>query len=180
MAIAAYHSWGEFIYHLFGTYLLRSVFDRQFRKFVLLVLQQRNNDCGVISGRWTPFYILVCAIDLVDGVQCKFKRERWFVFYASLWTCWKTYYFRLSCELVGWLTISKSQALEIVYPTHYGSIVVGKGKSVSWGGARTKGEVHMHKLTKNMLLKSDLLTSLSSYLTQLFLLLEKSCYKLIR
>ena len=27
MAIAAYHSWGELIYHLFGTDLLQSIFD---------------------------------------------------------------------------------------------------------------------------------------------------------
>ena len=35
--------------------------------------------------------------------------------------------------------------------------VVGELKSVSWGGARTKGEVHKHKLTKNMFLHSDML-----------------------
>ena len=35
--------------------------------------------------------------------------------------------------------------------------VVGEGKSVSWGGARTKGEVHKRELTKKMFLHSDLL-----------------------
>ena len=35
--------------------------------------------------------------------------------------------------------------------------VVGEGKSVSWGGARTKGKGHERKLTKNMFLHSDLL-----------------------
>ena len=35
--------------------------------------------------------------------------------------------------------------------------VVGKGKSVSWGCARTKFEVHECKITKNMLFQSDLL-----------------------
>ena len=34
---------------------------------------------------------------------------------------------------------------------------VGKGKSVSWGGARTKGEGHEYKLTKNMFFHSDFL-----------------------
>ena len=34
---------------------------------------------------------------------------------------------------------------------------VGEGESVSWGGARTKGEVHKCKLTKMMLFHSDLL-----------------------
>ena len=46
--------------------------------------------------------------------------------------------------------------------------VVGEVKSVSWGGARTKGELHNCELTKNMFLHSDLLTSLTSSLTPLF------------
>ena len=57
--------------------------------------------------------------------------------------------------------------------------MVGEVKSVSWGGARTKGEVHKRELTKNMFLHSDLLTSLTSSLTPLFLLLEKSCCELM-
>ena len=56
--------------------------------------------------------------------------------------------FTLSCEIFGRLTIlgfsvnllatiAKSQALDIVYPTHDGAIegVVGEGESVNWGGA---------------------------------------------
>ena len=35
--------------------------------------------------------------------------------------------------------------------------VVGEGKSVSWGGARTKGKGREYKITKNMFLNSDLL-----------------------
>ena len=35
--------------------------------------------------------------------------------------------------------------------------VVGEGKSVSWGGALTKGEVRGIELTKNMFFHSDLL-----------------------
>ena len=80
MAIAAYHSWGELIHHLFGTDLLRSIFDRQFQNFVLLVLQKCGDDCVVIGGMSTPFGISGCAIDLVDGAQCKFKCKHWFVF----------------------------------------------------------------------------------------------------
>ena len=82
-----------------------------------------------------------------------------------------THYFRLSCKHVGWLTISKSQGLEIVYRAHSGAVkgVVGEGESVSWGGAQTKGEVHKRELTKKMFLHSDLLTSLSSSLVQLCL-----------
>ena len=52
--------------------------------------------------------------------------------------------------------------------------VVGEVKSVSWGGAQTKGEVHKRELTNKMLLQSDLLTSLTSSLTPLFLGLENS------
>ena len=36
-------------------------------------------------------------------------------------------------------------------------LVVGQGKSVSWGGARTKGKGHECERTKNMFLHSDLL-----------------------
>ena len=35
--------------------------------------------------------------------------------------------------------------------------VVGEGKGVSWGGARTKGKGRECKITKNMFLHSDLL-----------------------
>ena len=67
--------------------------------------------------------------------------------------------FMLSCELVGGPTIAKYQALEIVYRAHAGAIegVVGGGKRVSWGGAKTKGGVHKHKLTNKMLFQSDFL-----------------------
>ena len=67
--------------------------------------------------------------------------------------------FRLSCELVGWLTIAKSQALEIVYRAYVAAVegVACEGESVSWGGARTKGEGREYELTKRMLLHSDLL-----------------------
>ena len=51
--------------------------------------------------------------------------------------------------------------------------VVGEVKSVSWGGARTKGKVHKRELTKNMFLHSDMLTSLTSSLTHLFFTIKK-------
>ena len=51
--------------------------------------------------------------------------------------------------------------------------VVGEVKSLSWGGARTKVEVQKRKLTKNMFLHSDLLTSLTSSLTALFFTIRK-------
>ena len=61
------------------------------------------------------------------------------------------------------------KALEIVYLANGASVegladrngqrrkVVGEGKSVSWGGARTKGKGHECELTKKMFLHSDLL-----------------------
>ena len=68
--------------------------------------------------------------------------------------------FTLSCELVGWPTIAKYQALEIIYCTHKWAVegVVGEWNSVSWGGAQTKGDVHKRKLTNRMLLHSNFLT----------------------
>ena len=139
------------------------------------MLQKCNKDYAIIGGRSTPFDISDCAIDLIDGAQYKCKCKCWFLFYAFLWTCRETEYFRISCELVGWLTISKYQALEIVYCAHDGAVegVVGERKSVSWGGARTKGDVHKHKITKNMFFHSDLMTSLSYSLTQLYFNIRK-------
>ena len=59
--------------------------------------------------------------------------------------------------------------LEIVYPENGAAVEeiadrnghsckeVGEGKRVSWGGARTKGEVYKCKLAKNMFFQSDFL-----------------------
>ena len=57
------------------------------------------------------------------------------------------------------MTIAKSQALERFYCSHDGTVegLVGEGKSFSWGGAQTKGEVCECELTRNMFLNSDLL-----------------------
>ena len=80
------------------------------------------------------------------------------------------------------------KALEIVYLANWAAVegladrdghgrkVVGAGKSVSWGGARTKGKGRECERTKNMFLHSDLLKlclkkngrSMNSSLTQLF------------
>ena len=72
-------------------------------------------------------------------------------------------------------TISKSQALEVFYRAHAGAVegLVGEEKIVCWVGAQTKGEVHKRRLTKNMFFHSDLLTSLTSYLTQLCFTIRK-------
>ena len=58
--------------------------------------------------------------------------------------------------------------------------VVGEVKSVSWGGARTKGEVHKREITNKMFLHSDFLTSLTYSLIPLFKLLEDSRFKIMR
>ena len=83
--------------------------------------------------------------------------------------------FTLSCELVGWPTIAKSQALEIIFRAHNGAIewVLGEWKSVIWVCAWTKGEVQKRKLTNKMLLHSDLFASLGSSLTPTFLTIRK-------
>ena len=52
--------------------------------------------------------------------------------------------------------------------------MLGEVKIVSWGGAQTKGEFHNCELTNKMFFHSDLLTSLTSSLTPLFLRLENS------
>ena len=63
----------------------------------------------------------------------------------------------------------------MVYIAHAGAIegVLGEGGSISWGVTRKKGEVHKRELTKKMFLHSDLLTSLSSSLIQLFFTIRK-------
>ena len=84
-------------------------------------------------------------------------------------------YFTFSCELVGWLTITKSQALEKIYRTYVGAIegVVGEKECVSWGGAQTKGEVHTWKLTNKMFFHIGFLTLLISSLIPLFFTIGK-------
>ena len=71
--------------------------------------------------------------------------------------------------------MAKSQALDIVYCLHSRSVecMVGEGGNVSWEVAQTKGEVHKRELTKNMFLHIDLLTSLTSSLSQLCLMIIK-------
>ena len=50
MAISAYHSWGELIYHLFGTDLLRSIFDLiSAISFKKLSSSWCNNAAGIVS-----------------------------------------------------------------------------------------------------------------------------------
>ena len=70
--------------------------------------------------------------------------------------------FRLSCELVGWLTISGFPVNLLgdwlLINTKRWKLsttqVVGEGKSGSWVGARTKGEVHECEFTKYMFFHS--------------------------
>ena len=85
------------------------------------------------------------------------------------------------------------KALEIVYSANGAAVevlidrnshrrkVVGEEKSVSWGGARTKGKGRECERTKNMFLNSELLKLclkkngrlMSSSLTQLFFTIKK-------
>ena len=104
MSIADYHSWGELIYHLFLTYVLRSIFNLFLTVSFEKLSSSCYNNCVVFSGRSSPFKISGFAIDLVDSAQykCKRKRKPWFVFYSFMWTCWETEYFRLSYECFGY------------------------------------------------------------------------------
>ena len=68
--------------------------------------------------------------------------------------------FTISCDLLGWPTIAKSQALEIVYRAHAGAVegVVVEGGIDIWGGEKTKGEVQKCEITNKIILLSYLLT----------------------
>ena len=96
-----------FVRKVFVEIYFWSIFVRQFQKVVLLVLKQCGNYCVVIKRRWTPFEILGCAIDFVNGAQCKCKCKQLFVLYALLLTCQGTDYFQISsvgnCLLRTWL-----------------------------------------------------------------------------
>ena len=105
------------------------------------------------------------AVPIGTTTSCKCRRKRLLVFYT------------LSCELVGRLSNLKNCLPRICRGVEG---VVGEVKSVSWGGARTKGEVHKRELTNKMFLHSNLLTSLTSSLTLLFLRLENSHCELMR
>ena len=85
-----------FVWNLCVAVYFWPIFFRRFQKVFLLVLQQCSNDCVVTIGRWTPFDISGCVIDLVDGAQCKCKRKQLFVFYAFLWTSRVTNYCQIS------------------------------------------------------------------------------------
>ena len=39
------------------------------------VYEIESEDCVMVGGRSTHFEISSCAIDLIDGAQCKFKRK---------------------------------------------------------------------------------------------------------
>ena len=77
------------------------------------------------------------------------------------------------------------KVLEIFYRANWAAVegladrnvnrqkVLGERKSVCWGGAWIKGKGREYKLTKNMFLHSDLLTSLSSSLTQMCFTIRK-------
>ena len=155
MEISAYNSWGELIYNFFGTDLLRSIFVQfpaiSFKTFSSLCCKMWQ---WLRHYLWqvNTFEISLCAIDLIDGAQCKVLR-----FPVN---------FSGDCQIssVGNCLPRTCRGIEGV---------VGEVKSVSWGGAQTKGEVHKRELTKTMFSHSDLLTSLTSSLTPLFFTIRK-------
>ena len=48
------------------------------------VYEIESEDCVIIGGRSTSFEISSCAIDLVDGAQCKRESNSCFLFYSFL------------------------------------------------------------------------------------------------
>ena len=125
-----------FVWNGFVAIYFRPIFDCHFRKKPPLVLQHCNETCVVISGRSKTSEILGCAIDLVDGAKCKCKRKCWFVFYAFLWTCQETDYFRLSCELVGYYS-QIPNVVKFLRRTYRGC----------WRGGRWKGKCQLVRCT---------------------------------
>ena len=112
--ISAKESWaylGELIYHLFGTYLLRSIFDRQFRKVFLLMLQQCSKDFVVISGRSKPFvdrwpYMCVLAV-WVDIGLCHWPRRWVFVFNSG-------HRNQVTCSLLGGFSKPRAEVIQLL------------------------------------------------------------------
>ena len=131
--------------------------------------KKRERGVGAVGGEWRKMRGKAvkehysqnscrCVIYLIDGAQSIL------VFPVNLLGDWKI-----------------SSVWNCIPHTYRGvEGMVGEVKSVSWGGARTKGEVHKRKLTKSMFFHSDFLTSPTSSLTPLFLRLENSRCKLMK
>ena len=161
MAIAAYHSWREMIYHLFGTDLLWSISNLFLSvSFEKLSFWWCNNTAMIVS-----LSVIVEHLSRYQDVSLTSYMMHNVNVNVNNYLC-----FTLSCEAFGWRTIAKYQALEIFYHSHSGAVegVVGEDKSVSWGGAQNKVKLHKRERTNKMLLHSGLLISLGSYLTPIF------------
>ena len=161
MAITAYHSWREMIYHLFWTDLLGSIFDLfpSVRSETLSSWCCNNvamiSSLSVAAEHLSRYRYVPLTSYMVRNVNVNVSNDLCFM---------------RSCEISGWLTISKYQLLEIVYHAHDRAVegVVGKGKIVIWEGAWTNDELNKRELTNKMFLHSEFLISLSSSLTTLF------------
>ena len=104
-------------------------------------------------------------------------------------------WFRISCELVGWLTIlgfPVNLSGDWLFPNikrweFSTTKVVGEGESVCWGGTQTKVEMHECKLIINMFLHGDLLQMCLNKKRKItdffpdttFFMIKKSCCKLM-
>ena len=107
MEIDAYHSWRELIYHLFRTDLLQSIFDLfSSVSFENLLSWCCNNVAMIVSSSVSGEHLLIYqAVPLtsymVNNVNVNIKH----------YLC-----FTISCELVRWPTIAKSQPLQNCLP----------------------------------------------------------------
>ena len=166
MAIAAYNSWGEIIYHFFGTDLLRSIFVLfsavSFEKLSSLwyINAERIASLSVADQHLSIYRDVTLTLYMVRNVNVNINVD----------LC-----LTLSCELVGRLPNIKRWKLSTAHmPGRWRGgrwsekCQLGRCTNQRWGAqART----HQH---------SDFLTSLISSLTPLFLRLENSRCELMR
>ena len=109
MEIFAYHSWGELIYHWFVTDLLQSIFDLFFTvSFEELSSLCCNNAESItplsVAGQHFSIYLaLTLTLKMVRNVNVNVNLDLCLTLSCDCFT--------LSCEIVPWLTIAKSQAL---------------------------------------------------------------------
>ena len=96
MAIAAYHSWGELIYHLFVTDLLRSIFNL----FSTVSFKKLSSSCCNNAARIALFSVAGEYILRYRAVPLTSQIVRNVNVNVNLDLCFTL--FRLSCELVGY------------------------------------------------------------------------------
>ena len=96
MEIAAYHSWGELIYHLFGTYLLQSIFDL----FSTVSFEKFSSLCCINAAGIAPLLVAGQHLSRYQAVPLTSQIVRNVNVKVNVDLCSTIF-----CELVGRLTI---------------------------------------------------------------------------